>query len=658
MQLTKDLLDRLRERMISDFYSMKKSPKLHTARQAEGRYRNLRTALQVAMDKGKPLPGLLKKDCGYLLKFYSAASDLETAKIEKVSYDKRAAMWYTRTQKMMDDIIGLDMGFVLRCNASGKFAQYLLEINTNLAAHGIKNIYQDFAIREGKKLKQTILSMVQTDAEMEYREALEMERNFILHIGGTNSGKTYQSIQRLMQAKRGVYAGPLRLLALEIYDRLTEANIPCSMLTGEEQMIHPEQRVASCTVEMVNLNDHYDIVVIDEAQMISDPFRGHVWSRLIMGVKAKEIHVCLAPEAEKIICTILQNCECSYEIVRHERNTELVFEDEPFDIEKDVMDGDALVLFSKKAVLDVAARLEMMNIDVSVIYGSLPPQIRKKQFELFLTGQTKVVVATDAIGLGVNLPIRRIVFMENAKYDGVSKRYLNEFEVRQIAGRAGRRGMYDIGYVTATSQAALSHLKESYHMKHSVDFARIGFPQILLDIDQPIDSILKEWYAIKPTMDVYRKIDVSDLITKYQALLPIREQIVDFENKQTLFSLISCDVDIKNPQCMELWKEYCMTYTSAPMVEFPDWNSVFGQNGLERAETYYKMLDLYHLFSLRMGKNLDEARLRKERIETEETILAELRKNKRSYLKRCRYCRKILPLQSPYTLCERCYAFY
>ena len=149
-----------------------------------------------------------------------------------------------------------------------------------------------------------------------------------------------------------------------------------------------------------------------------------------MGIRADEIHICMAPEAERIVIGILEQCNSSYEIVRHERNTELIFEDKPFDIDTDIMKGDALILFSKRAVLDVAARLEMKKIRTSVIYGSLPPQIRKKQFEMFLAGETEVVVATDAIGLGVNLPIRRIVFMENMKFDGKEKRYLNEYEVR------------------------------------------------------------------------------------------------------------------------------------------------------------------------------------------------------------------------------------
>lgn len=111
-----------------------------------------------------------------------------------------------------------------------------------------------------------------------------------------------------------------------------------------------------------------------------------------------------------------------------------------------------------------AARLEKKGIKVSTIYGSLPPQIRKKQFEMFLSGETEVVVATDAIGLGVNLPIRRIVFMNIYKFDGMSTRLLNEYEIRQIAGRAGRKGLYEQGYV----------------MSHQINYVRIGFPSTLL----------------------------------------------------------------------------------------------------------------------------------------------------------------------------------
>ena len=140
----------------------------------------------------------------------------------------------------------------------------------------------------------------------------------------------------------------------------------------------------------------------------------------------------------------------------YERKTPLVIEDEPFDFPADVKDGDAFIVFSKKAVLNIAARLEENGIKSSVIYGSLPPEIRRRQMEMFNGGQTKVVVSTDAIGMGLNLPVKRIVFIEVEKFDGTQKRPLVLQEIKQIAGRAGRYGIHENGYVTAMGQRNLN----------------------------------------------------------------------------------------------------------------------------------------------------------------------------------------------------------
>ena len=154
-----------------------------------------------------------------------------------------------------------------------------------------------------------------------------------------------------------------------------------------------------------------------------------------------EFHICMAPEALDIVIKLIKDCKDTYEIIEHKRDTKLIFEDKPFDLNKDVKKGDALVVFGKRKALAVSAQLLNNNIKTSIIYGSLPYSTRKKQFERFLDGETEVIVCTDAIGMGVNLPIKRIVFLETRKYDGVSLRKLNVSEIKQIAGRAGRRGM-------------------------------------------------------------------------------------------------------------------------------------------------------------------------------------------------------------------------
>lgn len=640
MSISPNIKEKLRKRYDADFLSFHEN-KIKDNRSAGNRAREMRTSVDARLDNGKALTASPKRQCAALMEFYRSQNNAQQLRnIE-------------RTQKQ---IISMDLTYIDSCAHSERFTKYLLEHEEiNMVAVGVGDLYNRYLKASEKELRKAIMGMVQTDAEVEYTEALAMERRFILHIGGTNSGKTYESVERLKKAKCGVYAGPLRLLALEIYDKLLEAKVPCSMITGEEQHIAEDSRVTACTAEMVDLDTEYDVAVIDEAQMISDPFRGHAWSRLVMGIKAREVHICMAPEAENIIRRILKRCHAKYDVVRHERNTELVFEDKPFDIDKDLVRGDALILFSKKTVLDVTARLELQGVKASVIYGNLPPQIRRKQFEMFLNGENDVVVATDAIGLGVNLPIRRIVFMEHMKFDGKERRPLNEFEVRQIAGRAGRLGMYDVGYVTATTEAGLEHIKRVFPMRHTIEYAIIGFPQVLLDIDQPIDQILTSWYSIKPNLDVYRKMDIKEMLMKYKSLYSIRDSIAGFDDKRELYNMISCDVDMGNEKCMALWRYYCRTYTADVSVKFPVFDDVKGDTLLERAETYYKMLDLYNQFSVRFGKIMDEERVAVERLKTEDIILAELGKSKKFYLRRCDCCGKLLPVGARSSLCDRCY---
>ena len=128
----------------------------------------------------------------------------------------------------------------------------------------------------------------------EYKEARRMKRHFHLHVGETNTGKTYSSIKRLMEAESGVYLAPLRLLALEIQDKLNSENIACSLLTGEEEDIITYAYHVSSTIEKLQLGTPYDVCVIDEAQMISDNQRGWAWTRAIIGVLAPEVHICMA----------------------------------------------------------------------------------------------------------------------------------------------------------------------------------------------------------------------------------------------------------------------------------------------------------------------------------------------------------------------------
>ena len=182
-----------------------------------------------------------------------------------------------------------------------------------------------------------------------------MHRHFILHIGGTNSGKTHDAVEALMQCEKGAYLAPLRLLAYEQYEYMNRYGCVCSLITGEEKRIEENASHCSSTIEMADLDEIYDVVVIDEAQMIADPNRGGGWTASILGILAYEIHVCLAPEAEGIIKKLIENCSDSYEVIYHTRKAELKFEKDRFRFPGSVKKGDALVVFSRKDVHAVAA---------------------------------------------------------------------------------------------------------------------------------------------------------------------------------------------------------------------------------------------------------------------------------------------------------------
>ncbi len=503
-----------------------------------------------------------------------------------------------------------------------------------------------------KALNKQIVELVPARPEMEFPKAREMDRHFILHIGPTNSGKTYHALERLKDASSGVYLGPLRLLALEVYERMKEYGTPCTMLTGQECIEEPDSRITASTIEMLDIDKEYEIAVVDEVQMVEDELRGHSWTRAILGVRAKEIHLCMSPAAEEVVKHLIELGNGTYEVCRYERKTPLELEEKPITFPDDVQDGDALIVFSKKAVLNVAGRLESQGIAASVIYGSLPPEIRRRQMHLFNSGKTKVVVSTDAIGMGLNLPVRRIVFMEIEKYDGNTTRALDISEIKQIAGRAGRYGLYESGYVTAMDEQKLRFLKRQWNNEEQpIERVSLGFPQVLLTMDAPLDVVLQLWHDAKPS-EPFVKINVDDMLFLYREAYKMRSYIADFDDKYVLYRMITCPIDIKDPEVVRLWGEYCMNYTADISLEQPRPFSRY--QGLQKYESYYKKLDLYYQMSMRLGKLIDSEWLDSEREKTQDTIMQLLTKDKHEYILRCKYCGRILPVDSPFRVCSAC----
>lgn len=557
-------------------------------------------------------------------------------------------------EEFLPKLVQLDMAFLLPEQREGISGEFLAFLKRNMPGKICsESLFTLYPAYRKYQLKNKILDLVPTRPELEFPEALEMRRHFILHIGPTNSGKTFQALERLKLSKNGVYLGPLRLLALEVYERMKDFGVACTMLTGQECIEEPESRVTASTIEMADFDGTYDIAVIDEAQMMEDADRGHAWTKAILGIKAEEIHICSSPAAEEVLKHLITLCGDTWEVHHYERKTALVCEKQAFSFPEDVHRGDALIVFSKKSVLDVAGRLEERGINASVIYGSLPPEIRRRQMHLFTSGRTRVVVSTDAIGMGLNLPVRRIVFLQTEKFDGTARRPLTVSEIRQIAGRAGRFGIYDTGYINGMGEESLSYIRERYEQEElPLKKVSLGFPQVLLDIDEPLDEILKVWRSVEPA-EPFEKENVEEALFLYERAHRVRDRIDGFENKRLLYRMITCPIDIKDRRVVGLWLDYCQSWSADVSLERPKLDRR-DHGGILKYETYYKQLDLYYQFSHRMGKLVDEKWLRNEREKTEASIMRYLTKGKTEYIARCPYCARLLPLGSPYRVCAAC----
>lgn len=311
-----------------------------------------------------------------------------------------------------------------------------------------------------------------------FSQARTLTRQHHFYLGPTNSGKTFAALQALQQADSGVYLAPLRLLAMEVRDRLLAAGVPCNLITGEERVMVEGARHTASTIEMLNPTKMVDVAVIDEIQMLQDPDRGSAWTAALVGVPAKQIFICGSNAVTQPCIRVIEAMQEKYDVTALERKTPLELEEKSLcgkryvksRLQAKLQKGDALIAFSRKDVLTLSARLRNWGFSVASIYGALSPEIRRMESERFCSGEADILVATDAIGMGLNLPIRRIIFTQIHKFDGAATRPLNATEVRQIAGRAGRFGLYETGFVNVMEDDEQLHIA---HMLATSDIAEL-----------------------------------------------------------------------------------------------------------------------------------------------------------------------------------------
>ncbi|HOX68995.1 MAG TPA: helicase-related protein [Burkholderiaceae bacterium] len=417
-----------------------------------------------------------------------------------------------------------------------------------------------------------------------FEKARRLQRSVTLYVGPPNSGKTHAAFERLAQAHDGAYLAPLRLLALEGRDRLVGRGVPCSLLTGEENVPADGARVVSSTIEMVGTNKPIDVAVIDEAQMIFDVSRGWAWTQAIVAVPANEVIIICSAYAVPAIENLLGLCgeRCTVRHFERKQHVELL----PHPIATSALQlGDAVVAFSRRDVLSLRDRIAADGHPVSVIYGALPPEVRRREAERFASGESHILVATDAIGMGLNLPIRRVLFSTMTKFDGVADRPLNESEVHQIAGRAGRFGIHEEGFVGVLKDAEPQAARMLKELLPKTPRAPRDFKAPVAPNGWHVDTISSRLHKTKLRevlgvfMEQLKLDDAHFAVAELDQMLDLAEQLDRCAPKLSLkerFIYAQAPVD---------------TRTDSQVQEFLDWTSSHALTGKAGSPWFLKDVD-------------------------------------------------------------------
>jgi len=340
------------------------------------------------------------------------------------------------------------------------------------------------------------------------------------------------------------------------------------------------------------------VAVIDEIQMAGNSQRGDAWTRAVLGLCCPEIHLCGALNAKEQLIRMITDCCDDYEIKEYSRLVPLQAQKSHVRF-SDVRKGDALVAFSKRKVLSISRYFSALGIKNSIIYGDLPPEVRRLQYDSFINGENNILISTDAIGMGVNLPIRRIIFTEIKKFDGEEFRFLTSQETKQIAGRAGRIGIYDVGYV-ACMEDDISFVENQLQIQDDgIEKAVVGPSEAILNIGiLPLKEKLALWSTREESLKYYRKKDVRDYLLILDKLKPYKlSETVEWR-------LMMLPFDVNSEEMLGqfiCYVEECFTM-KAEELSRPDLTA----HSLSFYEQYYQKVNLYYSFSKSMNLDFDE----------------------------------------------------
>lgn len=553
--------------------------------------------------------------------------------------------------------------------SSDEYDRFYIQLETNIWKGEV------FLRKEFERFTGAILALKRKDVSSSilreylgqfwlHAEARRMNRRVIYHMGPTNSGKTYHAIEALCQAKKGCYLAPLRLLASELFDTMNSKGVRTTLLTGEEVIELPDSTHFSSTIEMAKLQTKFDCCVIDEIQMLTDPQRGWAWTRALVNIQADEIHLCGDHSVLELVKKILALCGDTLEVREYKRMTELKVMDHQIPLSQ-LQKNDALIVFSRRNALKYKADLEELDFKVSIVYGRLSPEVRREQARKFDEGETDIMVSTDAIAMGMNLPVRRIVFSALSKFVNDKENPLTYSEIKQIAGRAGRFKRFPVGEVTTLNRVedGLRTLRNALdHHLGQQDKAMVG-PD--LDIFSSVNNALEghslptlqlsEFLRLFNTMTFQRPFYCVDM----KEMIELAEMVEAADEDRTLsyseiFGFACAPVNLGLIEHVQYYLWILNHYVSGQNI----YNEAIDENSdnIDYLETSIKCVELYQWLSRHFNQknfNFDEKNLLDNKSKAIER-LNELLSDKIG--KTCSSCGCKMPANAKFNICDDCFS--
>jgi len=496
-----------------------------------------------------------------------------------------------------------------------------------------------------------------------FATARAMVRKLRLFVGPTNSGKTHAAMDRLAEAESGCYLAPLRLLALEGQEALETRGRPCSLVTGEERDVRPGAAFTSSTIEMVNTSKVWGACVIDEIQMIGDPDRGWAWTQAVAGVAAPEILMTGSADAIPYVQRLATALGEELEVVEFTRKSPLRVQEERVPL-ANVRRGDAVIAFSRKDVMGLRRDLLARDHTVAVIYGALSPEVRRAEARRFREGTADVLVATDAIGMGLNLPVARVVLSTTRKFDGREERDLTSSEIRQIGGRAGRFGMHEEGRVAVLEGENINPVRRalttpptppedprswiSPNITHVEAIAReLDTDSLAKVLRTAGQELLRANQTFRMT-DLEQRIQAAAAVDKAKLPLAVRDM------------LARCPIDVRDQNNLRLLARWAINQGKGMPNPAPDEAERFHHHvgtdvELERAERAVKELTAYAWLAYRFPDSYPEMDLCQERRAMLNAFI-ERTLAERSLARACPVCGTRLKANHRFRVCDNCYA--